>query len=73
MLNVGGGRPSNMAILENTHALARYAQIAQGAGLVPIVEPEVTLGPGTYGIEETAYVSERVYTEVGERGKGGGG
>ena len=31
---------------------------------MPIVEPEVTLGPGDYSIEETAYVSERVYTEV---------
>ena len=118
-----------MAVLENAHALARYAQIAQQAGLVPIVEPEVTLGPGEacgvearraaghgqlgglagglaaraalgrrwrahalprprpawaptrpapapahqppprtpsgdYGIEETAYVSERVYSHV---------
>ena len=33
----------------------------QSAGLVPIVEPEVTLGPGAYSIEETAYWSERVY------------
>lgn len=33
----------------------RYAQLAQESGLVPIVEPEVTLGPGTYSIEETAY------------------
>lgn len=30
----------------------------QSAGLVPIVEPEVTLGPGAYTIEETAYWSE---------------
>jgi fructose-bisphosphate aldolase class I len=64
VLNAGGGRPSNMAIAENAHGLARYAQIAQHAGLVPIVEPEVTLGPGDYSIEETAFVSERVYTEV---------
>ncbi len=33
----------------------------QENGLVPIVEPEVTLGPGDYGIEETAFWSERVY------------
>jgi fructose-bisphosphate aldolase, class I len=64
VLNVGGGRPSAMAVAENAHGLARYAQIAQHAGLVPIVEPEVTLGPGDYSIDETAYVSERVYTEV---------
>jgi len=56
--------PSNQAILENAHGLARYAQIAQANGLVPIVEPEVTLGPGSYGIEETAYWSEYVYSHV---------
>lgn len=67
VLNVGGGRPSAMAIEENAHGLARYAQIAQAAGLVPIVEPEVTLGPGDYSIDETAYVSERVYTLVFEK------
>lgn len=36
----GDGAPSDAAILENAHALARYAAIAQAAGLVPIVEPE---------------------------------
>eukprot|EP00889_Picochlorum_renovo_P004966 jgi/Picre1/31996/NNA_007344.t1 len=56
--------PSNQAILENAHGLARYAQIAQANGLVPIVEPEVTLGPGSYSIEETAYWSEYVYSHV---------
>lgn len=60
----GGQGPSTQAVLENAHALARYAQIAQSAGLVPIVEPEVTLGPGNYGIEETAYWSERVNSHV---------
>lgn len=50
-----GSGPSMQSITENAHGLARYAQIAQMNGLVPIVEPEVTLGPGTYTIEETAY------------------
>jgi fructose-bisphosphate aldolase class I len=58
------GGPSTQAILENAHGLARYAQIVQAAGLVPIVEPEVTLGPGSYSIEETAFWSERVYSHV---------
>lgn len=31
---------------------------------MPIVEPEVTLGPGDYSIEETAYWSQRVYSHV---------
>jgi fructose-bisphosphate aldolase class 1 len=56
--------PSTQAIMENAHGLARYAQLAQAAGLVPIVEPEVTLGPGSYSIEETAYWSERVNSHV---------
>jgi fructose-bisphosphate aldolase class I len=58
------GCPTTTAIHENAHGLARYAQICQEAGLVPIVEPEVTLGPGDYTIEETAYWSERVYSHV---------
>ncbi|MCO5573953.1 hypothetical protein L7F22_027731 [Adiantum nelumboides] len=56
--------PSSTAILENAHGLARYAQIAQANGLVPIVEPEVTLGPGDYTIERTAYISEKVNSHV---------
>jgi fructose-bisphosphate aldolase class 1 len=44
MLFSGPGQgPSTTAIMENAHGLARYAQIAQENGLVPIVEPEVTL------------------------------
>ena len=38
--------------------------MAQDNGLVPIVEPEVTLGPGSYSIEENAYWSEHVYSHV---------
>jgi fructose-bisphosphate aldolase class I len=61
VLKIGeSGCPTTTAVLENTHALARYAQICQENGLVPIVEPEVTLGPGNYSIEETAFWSERV-------------
>ena len=54
-INEDGSGPSMTAIAENAHGLARYAQIAQENGLVPIVEPEVTLAPGTYTIDETAY------------------
>lgn len=38
--------------------------VLQENGLVPIVEPEITLGPGTYTIEETAFWSERMYSQV---------
>ncbi|KAL3677758.1 hypothetical protein R1sor_020714 [Riccia sorocarpa] len=56
--------PSSTAIIENAHGLARYAQICQANGLVPIVEPEVTLGDGDYSIERTAYISEKVNSHV---------
>jgi fructose-bisphosphate aldolase class 1 len=47
-MHTGPGQgPSTTAILENAHGLARYAQICQENGLVPIVEPEVTLGEAT--------------------------
>lgn len=58
-ISASDGAPSDAAILENCHALARYAQISQAAGLVPIVEPEVLLD-GNHDIEETAYFTERV-------------
>ncbi len=35
--------PSNLAIEANAHALARYAALAQEAGMVPIVEPEILM------------------------------
>jgi fructose-bisphosphate aldolase class I len=57
------GAPSECAILENAHGLARYASICQDNGLVPIVEPEV-LCDGTHTIEQCADASERVYAGV---------
>eukprot|EP00965_Chrysotila_dentata_P206787 6183742-Pleurochrysis_carterae.AAC.4 len=41
VLKVGHGMPSERAITDNAHGLARYASICQEHGLVPIVEPEV--------------------------------
>merc|ERR1719333_757291 len=35
------GLPSNLAIQDTVHTLARYASICQSERLVPIVEPEV--------------------------------
>jgi fructose-bisphosphate aldolase class 1 len=34
------GLPSELAIKDTVHTLARYASICQSEGLVPIVEPE---------------------------------
>ena len=61
--SIGGGRPSEYCVWVNAHALARYAALAQEAGLVPIVEPEVLMD-GTHTIEEAAKASGRVLQAV---------
>ena len=63
VLKIGPNQPSERAILENAHGLARYASICQQNGLVPIVEPEV-LSDGTHSIEECAEKSTRVFAAV---------
>lgn len=46
VINIGDGIPSRTCLEANAHALARYAALAQEAGIVPIVEPEVIMdGP----------------------------
>lgn len=57
------GCPSDVAITETAHSLARYAQICQHNGLVPIVEPEI-LTDGTHDIKTCAKVSEKVFNAV---------
>ena len=61
--SIGPGRPSEYAVWTNAHALARYAALAQEAGLVPIVEPEVLMD-GTHTIEESYHVTSRVQHAV---------
>src|SRR4249919_2692247 len=55
--------PSEYCIWTNAHALARYAALAQEAGLVPIVEPEV-LQDGTHTLERSAHVTGHVLSAV---------
>jgi len=55
--------PSNHAIHETAHTLARYASICQANKLVPIVEPEI-LTDGAHDIETSAAVTERVLAAV---------
>lgn len=62
VVKIGDGRPSQTAILETAHTLARYAAICQENGLVPIVEPEI-LTDGDHSIEVCAEVSERVFRQ----------
>jgi fructose-bisphosphate aldolase class I len=53
VLRIGDGRPTPTCIEAHAHALARYAALAQEAGLVPIVEPEVLMD-GAHPIERCA-------------------
>lgn len=57
------GCPSDVAITETAHSLARYAQICQHNGLVPIVEPEI-LSDGKHDIKTCARISEKVFNAV---------
>ena len=64
--SIGAGLPSTNGLSANAHALARYAALAQEAGLVPIVEPEVLMD-GDHTITESATV-DRPGAAVGLRG-----
>jgi fructose-bisphosphate aldolase class I len=63
VLKIGNGCPSELAIQETAHSLARYGSICQQNGLVPIIEPEILLD-GSHSIDVCAQVSERVFTVV---------
>jgi fructose-bisphosphate aldolase class I len=43
VITIGNGIPTDGNLRANAHALARYAALAQEAGIVPIVEPEVLM------------------------------
>mmetsp|Transcript_37387 Transcript_37387/g.78851 ORF Transcript_37387/g.78851 Transcript_37387/m.78851 type:complete len:364 (-) Transcript_37387:119-1210(-) len=57
------GRPTDLAIKSNMSDLARYALICQSEGLVPIVEPDVSLA-GKHTLEEAAAVNTKVLAEL---------
>ena len=67
VITIGKDIPSEYCIWTNAHALARYAALAQEAGLVPIVEPEVLMD-GDHPIERSFEVTSRtlhaVFTEL---------
>merc|ERR1711920_174433 len=58
-LDPSKGLPSDVAIADTVHILARYASICQSERLVPIVEPEIVPN-GTHGIEYCAKITEKV-------------
>merc|ERR1711879_173683 len=53
------GLPSDLAIADTVHTLARYASICQSEKLVPIVEPEIVPN-GKHDIHYCAQVTEKV-------------
>jgi fructose-bisphosphate aldolase class I len=55
--------PSTIAVRDCAYGLARYAAIAQNAGLVPIVEPEVLLD-GDHDIDRCLEVQEAIWAET---------
>jgi fructose-bisphosphate aldolase class I len=56
VIRIGPRRPSPTCVEANAHALARYAALAQEAGLVPIVEPEVLMD-GDHDLDRCAEVT----------------
>ncbi len=63
VVELGEGLPTEAALVANGHAMARYAALAQEAGLVPIVEPEAIMD-GTQSIDRSAEVSEAMLREL---------
>jgi fructose-bisphosphate aldolase, class I len=62
-IDIANNCPSDLAIHETAHSLARYGSICQQNGLVPIIEPEILID-GTHTIEQCAAISERVFSAV---------
>jgi len=63
VINIGDGMPSDYAIHVNAHALGRYAALAQEAGIVPIVEPEVMMD-GDHAIDVAEEATGRTLRAV---------
>ena len=62
-IDVSSGRPTDLAIRANMSDLARYALICQSGGLMPIVEPDVSLS-GSHTLEEAISINTRVLSEL---------
>lgn len=58
-INTPFGVPTDTAIQENAQVLARYANICQANGIVPIVEPEILID-GDHDLATSLRVTERV-------------
>jgi fructose-bisphosphate aldolase class I len=63
VITIGEGTPTDTCIKSNAEALARYAALAQEAGMVPVVEPEVLMD-GSHGIAKCEEVTRKTLNEV---------
>jgi fructose-bisphosphate aldolase, class I len=63
VFRIANGNPTPLGIAANAEALARYAAICQGEGIVPIVEPEV-LADGDHAAARCADVSDDILHAV---------
>jgi hypothetical protein len=62
-INVAMGQPSDLIIEMNMLDLARYALICQSEGLVPIVEPDVSL-KGDHTLEQAVAINTKIQVRV---------
>lgn len=58
--------PSEACHRANAHGMARYAALAQEAGIVPMVEPEILYDDGDHSIERCAEVCARAWDTLFE-------
>ncbi len=65
VISISDKTPSGYCIAVNAHALARYAALAQEAGLVPIVEPEILMN-GSHSIDDCYTATERTLARTFE-------
>ncbi|HSB33741.1 MAG TPA: class I fructose-bisphosphate aldolase, partial [Nitrospirota bacterium] len=63
VITIGPGMPTRANILANAHGLALYAALAQDAGLVPVVEPEVLMD-GDHDIARCEEATEEALAAV---------
>ena len=63
VIDMEKGCPTDLAIKANMQDLARYALICQSEGLMPIVEPDISLS-GSHTLEEAVDVNIRVQSEL---------
>ena len=65
VIKIINSQTPDIVVKSNTHALARYAAIAQSSGLVPIVEPEVLMD-GDHSIETCQKITEKTLISLYE-------